>query len=39
MREADYELIAEDAMGDFVVAFSPVTVSKDDVVALLTRAA
>lgn len=39
VHEADYELIAEDAMGDFVVAFSPVTVSKDDVVALLARAA
>jgi alcohol dehydrogenase class IV len=39
VREADYELIAEDAMGDFVVAFSPVTVTKEDVVALLARAA
>jgi alcohol dehydrogenase class IV len=39
VREADFELIAEDAMQDFVVAFSPVTVSKDDVVALLARAA
>jgi alcohol dehydrogenase len=39
VREADFELIAEDAMRDFVVAFSPVTVTKDDVVALLARAA
>jgi alcohol dehydrogenase class IV len=39
VREADFELIAEDAMRDFVVAFSPVTVSKQDVVALLARAA
>jgi alcohol dehydrogenase class IV len=39
VREADFELIAEDAMRDFVVAFSPVTVSKADVVALLARAA
>ena len=27
VREVDFELIAEDAMRDFVVAFSPVTVS------------
>jgi alcohol dehydrogenase class IV len=39
VREADFELIAEDAMQDFVVAFSPVTVSKEDVVGLLARAA
>jgi alcohol dehydrogenase class IV len=39
VREADFELIAEDAMQDFVVAFSPVTVNKQDVVALLARAA
>jgi alcohol dehydrogenase class IV len=39
VREADFELIAEDAMRDFVVAFSPITVSKEDVVALLARAA
>jgi alcohol dehydrogenase class IV len=38
VREADFDLIAEDAMRDFVVAFSPVTVSKEDVVALLAQA-
>jgi alcohol dehydrogenase len=37
--EDDFALIAEDAMRDFVVAFSPVTVTQDDVVALLARAA
>jgi alcohol dehydrogenase class IV len=39
VREADFELIAQDAMQDFVVAFSPVTVTKADVVGLLARAA
>ena len=36
-REA-FELIAEDAMRDFVVAAAPVDVSKADVIALLERA-
>jgi alcohol dehydrogenase len=36
--EDAFELIADDAMADFVVAAAPVTVTKDDVVTLLTRA-
>lgn len=36
--EADFDLIADDAMRDFVVAFAPVDVSRDDIVSLLARA-
>jgi alcohol dehydrogenase len=36
--ESDYELIADDAMRDFVVAFAPVEVSRQEIIALLTRA-
>ena len=36
--EADFELIATDSMGDFVVAFAPVEVTKEDVLALLAKA-
>jgi len=38
VREDDFELIAEDAMHDFVVAFSPVSVNREDVIELLVRA-
>jgi maleylacetate reductase len=37
--EADYDLIADDAMRDFVVAFAPVDVSHAEIRSLLTRAA
>lgn len=36
--EADFDEVAAAAMGDLVVAFSPVTVNKDDVVSLLRQA-
>jgi alcohol dehydrogenase class IV len=36
--EADYELIADDAMRDFVVAFAPVDVSHDEIRSLLDQA-
>jgi alcohol dehydrogenase len=36
--EADYELIADDAMRDFVVAFAPVDVSHAEIASLLARA-
>jgi alcohol dehydrogenase len=39
VRRSDFDLIAEDAMGDFVVASAPTTVSKGDIVDLLARAA
>ncbi len=39
VAKSDFELIAEDAMGDFVVASAPTTVSKADIVDLLARAA
>lgn len=35
----DFEQIADDAMADFVVASAPTTVSKQDILDLLTRAA
>jgi alcohol dehydrogenase class IV len=38
LDEGDYELIAEDAMRDFVVAFAPVEVTREDIIALLRRA-
>lgn len=38
VARSDYGLIAEDAMGDFVVASAPTTVSKADIVDLLARA-
>jgi alcohol dehydrogenase class IV len=38
VREDAFELIANDAMGDFVVAAAPVNVTKEDVVGLLARA-
>lgn len=37
--EDAFDLIADDAMRDFVVAFSPVDVSRDEIRALLARAA
>ena len=37
--ERDFDLIADDAMGDFVVAFAPVEVSKDEIRSLLAEAA
>ena len=36
--ESDYDLIADDEMQDFVVAFAPVEVSKDEVRSLLVEA-
>lgn len=39
VSRSDFDLIAEDAMGDFVVASAPTTVSKSDIVDLLGRAA
>jgi alcohol dehydrogenase class IV len=39
VTKSDFELIAEDAMGDFVVASAPTAVSKADIVDLLARAA
>jgi alcohol dehydrogenase len=38
VAEETFELIADDAMGDFVVAAAPVSVTKEDVVGLLARA-
>ena len=38
MGESDYDLIADDEMQDFVVAFAPVEVSKDEVRSLLVEA-
>ena len=35
---ADHGPIADDAMGDFVVAFAPLTVSREEILALLARA-
>jgi alcohol dehydrogenase class IV len=35
----DFDLIADDAMRDFVVASAPVEVSKDEIKLLLARAA
>jgi alcohol dehydrogenase class IV len=35
----DFELIADDAMADFVVAFAPLDVSKDEIRSLLVEAA
>jgi alcohol dehydrogenase class IV len=37
--EDDFDLIADDAMADFVVAFAPVEVSKDQIRSLLIEAA
>jgi alcohol dehydrogenase len=39
VTERDFELIAQDAMRDFVVAFAPISVSEHDIIELLTRAA
>jgi alcohol dehydrogenase class IV len=39
VTERDFDLIADDAMADFVVAFAPVDVSKDQIRSLLVRAA
>jgi alcohol dehydrogenase len=39
VTEREFDLIADDAMRDFVVAFSPVPVSKDEIKRLLARAA
>jgi alcohol dehydrogenase len=38
VAESDYELIADDAMRDFVVASAPVDVSREEIIALLARA-
>jgi alcohol dehydrogenase len=39
VTERDFDLIADDAMADFVVAFAPVDVSKDQIRSLLVEAA
>jgi alcohol dehydrogenase len=38
VAESDYEPIADDAMRDFVVAFAPVEVSRQEIMTLLARA-
>ena len=39
VSDDDFDLIADDAMRDFVVASAPVEVSKDEIKLLLARAA
>jgi alcohol dehydrogenase len=38
VNQGAFELIAQDAMADFVVASAPVTVTKEDIIDLLARA-